>query len=637
MFRPAPMQRVSLKLMKKDIPDALFVLLESGLFNPEQADLPTHILPEYPAAPYQKIYRSAQTRFDKIKPYLLRLDTPTDETVQAIQIPFLPSLDKLQAINQHLEKIWRSFSVLEEKRQNWLETQQQIKHLWQLLEIFSDLDIDLSYLKKSGNFLDLHVGSLPLTDLKRFETAVSIESLYFMKTFYRSKDKAYIMLAGPVQTDNKPLKLLSTANFHALELPAEFSERPHKIRMNLMQQNQYQQLQIEALEQEIQKTAQCYQQTLQSYELQLCYAAPYAGIADILRSGAGSLSLLEGWMPRKAVPALQHKLREKLGDCFQLSSRNPTDSEREQVPSLLQHPRIFQASEALIKNFGVPRYGELDPTLIFTVTFTLMFGMMFGDVGHGALLMLAGFYGRRLLKQFSALAISIGLSSLFFGFLYGSVFSNEHLLPALWISPLSNPVLMLVVALFWGITFILLACSLKIYNLLLFKEYKKALFDTQGLNGMLLYLAGINLVYQYFQANLHNQDVLWMALPLSILFIYQWLELKSVDFTERLISVIVESLESLIGFFSNTLSFMRVAAFSLNHAALALAVFTIAQGMESTGYWLAVVLGNLFILVLEGAVVLIQVLRLEYYEGFTRFFSGQGRVFQPLRLKLPAP
>jgi V/A-type H+-transporting ATPase subunit I len=78
---------------------------------------------------------------------------------------------------------------------------------------------------------------------------------------------------------------------------------------------------------------------------------------------------------------------------------------------------------------------------------------------------------------------------------------------------------------------------------------------------------------------------------------------------------------------------MRVAAFSINHVALALAVFTIADSFGTTGRWLSLVIGNIVILVLEGAIVAIQVLRLEYYEGFSRFFSGSGRAFEPLVLR----
>jgi V/A-type H+-transporting ATPase subunit I len=105
------------------------------------------------------------------------------------------------------------------------------------------------------------------------------------------------------------------------------------------------------------------------------------------------------------------------------------------------------------------------------------------------------------------------------------------------------------------------------------------------------------------------------------------------SFGERLIIVLVETLEAIMGNVSNTLSFLRVAAFSLNHVALMLAVFALANMMDTVGYWTMVVFGNVFVIVLEGAIVTIQTLRLEYFEGFSRFYSGDGREFRPLSLE----
>ena len=104
---------------------------------------------------------------------------------------------------------------------------------------------------------------------------------------------------------------------------------------------------------------------------------------------------------------------------------------------------------------------------------------------------------------------------------------------------------------------------------------------------------------------------------------------------KRLLVVAVETLETALNYIANTLSFLRVAAFSMNHVALAIAVFALASMMGNTGHWVTVVLGNLFILLLEGAIVAIQVLRLEYYESFSRFYSGDGRAFRPLTLLAP--
>jgi V/A-type H+-transporting ATPase subunit I len=96
--------------------------------------------------------------------------------------------------------------------------------------------------------------------------------------------------------------------------------------------------------------------------------------------------------------------------------------------------------------------------------------------------------------------------------------------------------------------------------------------------------------------------------------------------------VSIESFETVMAYLSGTFSFLRVAAFSLNHVALAVAVLALAEMMNTAGHWITVVFGNVFSLVLEGGIVTIQVLRLEYYEGFSRFFQGNGREFRPLTL-----
>jgi V/A-type H+-transporting ATPase subunit I len=120
-----------------------------------------------------------------------------------------------------------------------------------------------------------------------------------------------------------------------------------------------------------------------------------------------------------------------------------------------------------------------------------------------------------------------------------------------------------------------------------------------------------------------------ILIPFVVILGYKWRENQS-PLGEKILVVAVEGFESIISYVSNTLSFLRVAAFSLNHVALAIAVFTLADMLGTTGHWISVVLGNVFIIVVEGFIVTIQVLRLEYYEGFSRFFRGDGRIFKPL-------
>ena len=261
-----------------------------------------------------------------------------------------------------------------------------------------------------------------------------------------------------------------------------------------------------------------------------------------------------------------------------------------------------------------------------------MFGTMFGDVGQGAVIAGLAWYFRARLGRFYLFGLMAGASSMLFGFLFGSVFGFEHWLPALWMSPLHDPLLMLRLALGWGVLFIALACVLAIYNRAVIGNWLGALFGQHGLVNLIFYLAlawgGLNVGQgQGFGPG----PTLLVLLSLGALAWHGWGHLEA-PVSEKVLVVFIETLETLVGYVSNTLSFLRVAAFSLNHAALALAVFTLAGMMGPFGHGVTLVLGNIFMIVLEGGIVLIQVLRLEFYEGFARYFSGDGHAFTPLRL-----
>jgi V/A-type H+-transporting ATPase subunit I len=221
----------------------------------------------------------------------------------------------------------------------------------------------------------------------------------------------------------------------------------------------------------------------------------------------------------------------------------------------------------------------------------------------------------------------------FFGFLYGSLFGYEDVLPALWTSPIHHPILMLKIALGFGVLFLVMACLLAVYNRLAVKQVGAALFGHHGLVNLVFYLAlvwgGIGIATS---GRFGSAPAGLIGLSLAALAVYAWRHFDA-PLGEKLLVVFIETLETVIGYISNTLSFLRVAAFSLNHAALSLAVLTLAGMMGPAGHVLTVILGNLFVLVLEGGIVMIQVMRLQYYEGFSRYFSGDGHAFSPLRLR----
>jgi V/A-type H+-transporting ATPase subunit I len=286
----------------------------------------------------------------------------------------------------------------------------------------------------------------------------------------------------------------------------------------------------------------------------------------------------------------------------------------------------------LVKSYGVPRYGEFDPTLPFALTYLLLFGAMFGDIGHGAvILVLAAAFFRKLGKM-AWIGIAAGAVSMLFGLLYGSIFGYEDVIEPVWLSPLHNPIHVLTVAVAFGVGFIVLTLLVNARNKFTEGHVEEALFDSTGLAGLLFYLGAVGgIVSMAGGADIATPSWMLAIIGITIVAVYKWVETKA-GLGERVLVTAIETLETGINLFANTLSFMRVAAFSLNHVALALAVFTLANGLDTAGHWLTITLGNVVIIVLEGGIVAIQALRLMYYEGFSRFFSGDGTEFVPLKL-----
>jgi V/A-type H+-transporting ATPase subunit I len=540
---------------------------------------------------------------------------------------------QLAEIGAWLKNVWDNCSEEQERLRELREEHRRTAQLLRALDQFMDISIDLSLLQKKSALLDVRVGTLLRANVQRFEEALGLAG-YVAIPFFSSEEQVHLIIAGASAQAHEIERVLQAAGWRTMDVPAEFHGRPVEVRSELSER--FAKLGEQLAELDAHRRAEPTQGKLRERLLDaahvLARAAPYADLAGLMR-GRGSLATVSGWAPRDQLPQLRQMLAQNFGTRFALHARDPRDDERMQVPSAMRHHRWLQPFANLVLNYGVPRYGEIDPTVLFAISFVLMFGMMFGDVGHGIVIALTGFALRRRIKHYAALAIAIGASSTVFGLLYGSVFGYERLFPALWMSPLTDPMRMLGVALGWGVGFILLATVLTIRNRIADGRLREALLDSHGAAGLLLYVGLLTGAWRYASAGvLDGVTVLTVCIALAAMFTHAWQHNRGSAFAERSLIVLMEGFESVMAYISNTLSFLRLAAFSLNHVALSIAIFTVANMLQTTGYWLTVVLGNLFILVLEGAIVAIQTLRLEYYEGFSRFFGGDGREFRPLTL-----
>ena len=626
MFTPLSMRHVTLYLMREEAPAAALTLAQQGVFAPYRESVASDELPEQPGTRYSGLYVSAARRLDKILAYTrLRPESPdgdagNDEVVTGAILAHM---------NDQLGEIWHVFSRCEEDERRLLEEQHQVSQLRQALTEYEALDVDLSLLQGSLQFLDVQVGTVAGIDVPRLRESLGLLG-YSLSVFKETDGTSHVVVAGLAGAGEALERVLKAAAFRPVTLPREFQDRPSRLREQLQARRRRVEDALHAHERTVLENIDKYRDTIMTAAATLARAAPYQQLIDSIHA-RGGLVRIGGWVPQDRVDALRDSLSSRLHGRVAITTRPPEVAERQVVPSAFRYPRWLRPFAALVRGYGIPRYGEVDPTWLFAVTFVAMFGMMFGDVGQGAVIAAAGLLLPRKWRGFTPFVIAVGLSSTIFGFFYGSVFGAEIIHP-LWLSPMKDPLYMLVLALYWGIGFILLASLITVRNLVAERRYTEALLDANGVMGMLFYLG---LLYGGSQLAKHGgvnaAGLLAMVVPLAVILWRIWQRSRA-GTGERILIVIVEGFETVMRYIANTLSFLRVAAFSLNHVALSVAIYMLAGMMDTAGHWGAVVAGNIFMLVLEGGIVAIQVLRLEYYEGFSRFFSGDGRAFKPLTL-----
>ena len=298
-----------------------------------------------------------------------------------------------------------------------------------------------------------------------------------------------------------------------------------------------------------------------------------------------------------------------------------------EAPLLLKNPRWMRPFEMFTEMLGVPSAGEADPTRVVAIATPLMFGYMFGDVGHGAVLLLAGFMLRRRYPPLRLLMYG-GAMSILFGFAFGSVFALETIIEPLWLHPLEQPVLMLFLPVAGGAVLLLVGMCLD--ALQAYWQRRGRYWWETG--------AGLVLCYLALLGSIVEPRLLWLALGGALWFVAGHAFVSHERRFAAAGGAAVEFLESMLQLVVNTVSFVRVGAFALAHAGLSMAVVGLADAAGQVLFaGIVLLLGNVLIIALEGLVVSIQTTRLVLFEFFIRFLHAEGRPFRPLAPLITSP
>lgn len=353
----------------------------------------------------------------------------------------------------------------------------------------------------------------------------------------------------------------------------------------------------------------------------------------------GDVSVLVGWTPSVGLAALRDTLARDGAAVVEL----PQPAEAPPTP--LRPSRVAGPFRLLVDTYGVLPYSDVDPTAFAAAAFVIMFGMMFGDLGHGLLLVFLGLLLSRVrtgrLAAFRPawpLLVAAGGAGAFFGVLYGEFFGPTGWIPTLWLSPLEQPLDLLTAAIVVGSLLLATSYLLGFVNRWRESGPAPALYAESGLAGTLVFL-GVAVAALGWSRGLPGPLYTGVAVALIgfVLVFIGALFRGGRSFTGA-VEGFVGMMEAGIRVGSNIVSFTRLAAFGLTHAALSLVTL---QGVEQLvargpGGWIAggllFLIGTLIALALEGLVAGIQALRLEYYELFSRVFEVEGRPFRPFAI-----
>ena len=569
---------------------------------------------------------------------------PEDKRTTTKRLSLEDAINCVHGLDHTLGQLNQERTELEAKKKDLMEKAQKI-------EPFQDLHCNLSSIL-DFHFIKFRFGKITKEYYNKFESYCYENS---DTVFYRChSDEQYVwgIYFCPRDQVTKVDAVFSSLHFERIYVPDEYSGTP---------EDAYTALQAEikktddALSECSRKLAKCLSDSAEDLVAAKEQLEQLSGNFDVRRLAACTKSkketfyILCGWMTEKDALAFQKDIQndEKIF-CLMEDQQAPA---KKKPPTKLKNPKLFKPFEMYVKMYGLPAYNEMDPTWFVAITYSFIFGAMFGDVGQGLVLFLGGLFLYKTKKMDLAGIISCaGVFSVFFGFMYGSFFGFEDVLKAIWLKPMNQmmdvPLVgrlnaVFVIAIGFGMFIILICMVFNIINSIRRGDTEKTWFDSNAVAGLVFYGSIVLTIGLFISGKKIPASailVIMFGIPLLLMFLKEPLtnlvEKKSKILPEQkgmfFVQSFFELFEVLLSYLSNTLSFLRIGAFAVSHAAMMEVVLMLA-GATNGGNpnWIVVVLGNIFVCAMEGLIVGIQVLRLEYYEIFSRFYAGNGREFKP--------
>lgn len=555
-------------------------------------------------------------------------------------------LGEIKAYMNELQSNWEQILSVKSELDGVIQANQDA--LTQV-ENIEGIDISLDDIF-SCRYVNVRFGRLPLNSVDKLQYYSDRPFVY--RSLKEDSSYSWCMVLSTPKYEREVDNILSSLYFERIRIPDFVHDTPEKAKENLKAEieNDYRQLAEVEAEKEAFITG-CTERLQQIKGKLLFLENTFEARKFVV--GLGERFTITGFAASEDITKIQAVFAD-LSD-VEIAARPAHSDNRFNPPTKLKNNWFARPFSMFVEMYGLPNYEDIDPTPFVAFTYTLLFGIMFGDVGQGLVLILVGYLAAKLKgMKLGEIGVRIGISSTLFGFVYGSVFGDEHMLDPLYQSlfhleekPIevmgSNFIMpLLICAIAIGAVLILCSMSINMYIQIKHKNWGELLLSQNGVAGIVFYtafLGGAAAQFGFGAAVFSKLYVLALiVLPLLLIFLKEPIEHKLKGkamfpdgFGGFFTQSFFELFEVCLSFITNTISYLRVGGFVLSHAGMMLVVTLLMEMVSGAGSIAVAIFGNLFVMCLEGMIVGIQVLRLEFYEMFSRYFTGDGIAFQSLK------
>ena len=635
------MQAVNIIGLMEHIDEVITVLGESGVFHPDEVSVFYNNLRDFTHLQTKNIYAEPLTNLKAALNLTKRVFPLTDVS------DFSPSFEELESFSSVTTS---EIDSLVEAREAAAAKLDEEKRNLSIAEHFAGLDVEIEQILKM-KYMKAHFGKLPKDSMEKLEAYKDNKYVDFAVC---TKDKTHCwgVYFTPLSKEDEIDRIFEGLYFEPAELVGE-NETPGERIEGYKKEIPLLEKQVDEAQRNLDDYLDDNSEQITRYLSKLEELYLYSGIRSKAMQYHNSF-IIVGWVPAENKKQIKKRLKKIRS--VELDFADAKEEIDKRPPVKLKNCFLAKPFEFYTDMYGVPNYNEIDPTLFIAITYTIIFGIMFADIGQGICLSVIGMLMWKLKgMKIGRILTPCGISSVVFGTIFGSLFGFEHVLDPLYFAmgfkekPIEvmtskSIIVILLAAVAIGVLLVITAMCLNVYSSIKQGHIGRALFSANGVAGIVFYSALVFGMVAELMFNLHILTLPYIlgliVLPFLLIFFEEPLDgliAKSPDWKPEswagfIMEHIIESIMVLLEYVTNTVSFLRVGAFVLVHAGMMMVVFVLADTAGPVAYWPIVVFGNAFVMVLEALLVSIQVLRLEYYEMFSRFYSGEGRAFEPVRI-----